>query len=139
MTEAKLNEVFGSEVSGNAAEESSGLTRRQLIRRLAERFADLSRADVALSVKVILGAIEQAMVAGDRVEIRNFGHFEARLLRARTRRNPRTGESLSIGAKRRPVFKPSWSLIRRLNQWDSAPGIRRGLKRVRLNRGLRRS
>ena len=52
---------------------------------------------------------------GDRVELRGFGAFSAKARNARMGRNPRTGESVEVVAKRVPFFKTGKELRERLN------------------------
>ena len=52
------------------------MTRSELIAALASRFRHLVEKDAEVSVKVILDAINQSLVNGDRVEIRGFGSFD---------------------------------------------------------------
>jgi DNA-binding protein HU-beta len=52
-----------------------------------------------------IGLIAAELVAGEKVAISGFGTFEARARKARSGRNPHTGESLDIPATRAPAFK----------------------------------
>jgi integration host factor subunit beta len=49
------------------------------------------------------------------VEIRGFGAFSTRPRDARVGRNPRTGETVDVCAKRVPYFKPGKEMRARLN------------------------
>ena len=55
-----------------------------------------------------------------RVELRGFGAFSTRQRDARVGRNPRTGESVSVNAKRVPYFKPGKEMRERLNLQEAA-------------------
>jgi len=57
------------------------------------------------AVDAVLGAIQDALAAGDKVQISGFGTFEVRQRAARTGRNPRTGEEVAIKASNAPAFK----------------------------------
>ncbi|HJP68834.1 MAG TPA: HU family DNA-binding protein, partial [Sphingomicrobium sp.] len=52
---------------------------------------------------------------GGRVELRGFGAFSTRQRDARVGRNPRTGASVDVSAKRVPYFKPGKEMRERLN------------------------
>ena len=56
-----------------------------------------------------------ALERGDRVELRGFGAFSVRKREARTGRNPRTGNSVSVESKHVPFFKAGKELRSRLN------------------------
>ena len=86
------------------------MTRSDLVQALAERFAQLGHRDAELAVKTILSAIAQALAQGQRVEVRGFGSFTLSERAARMGRNPRSGESVAIEAKRVPHFKPGKAL-----------------------------
>ena len=81
------------------------MKRSDLIKALARRFPLLVAKDAEVAVKEIVDGINQALAAGDRVEIRGFGSFGMRYRRPRTARNPRTGATVSVDAKQIPHFK----------------------------------
>ncbi|MEN9887543.1 MAG: hypothetical protein RL758_2121, partial [Pseudomonadota bacterium] len=62
------------------------------------------------AVKAILEAMSDALVKGQRIEIRGFGSFSVNRRPPRTGRNPRSGESVNIPEKRVPHFKPGKAL-----------------------------
>jgi integration host factor subunit beta len=92
------------------------MTKSELILRLAERHPRLCASDVERIVNTIFGEVTEALVRGDRVELRGFGAFFARKRNARTGRNPRTGEIVTVHAKTRPFFKTGKALRERLNE-----------------------
>ncbi len=91
------------------------MTKSELIQRLAERNPHLYLRDVERIVETIFDEITEALAAGDRVELRGFGAFSVKHRDARTGRNPRTGESVKVEAKRLPFFKTGKALRERLN------------------------
>ncbi|MGI9070601.1 MAG: HU family DNA-binding protein [Bryobacteraceae bacterium] len=90
------------------------MTKPQLIESIAT-VTGQPKAELEKTVEAILDRISNALVAGDRVELRGFGIFEARETKARTGRNPSTGESIEIPANRRASFRPSKELKERLS------------------------
>jgi len=64
--------------------------------------------------------ITDALVDGNRVELRGFGAFSIKERDARMGRNPRTGESVYVDAKRLPFFKTGKALRERLNDGEDA-------------------
>jgi len=78
----------------------------------------VSKKDTGTIVNLILDNIGEALMRGDKVELRGFGSFKVKTRRARQARNPRTGESVQVPAKRVPFFKTSNELKRRLNGSD---------------------
>ena len=94
------------------------MTKSELIQRLAEQNPHLYLRDIEKIVETIFEEITAAMVRGDRVELRGFGAFSVKHRDARTGRNPRTGETVNVEAKRLPFFKTGKGLRKRLNGED---------------------
>ena len=91
------------------------MTKSELIQMLAERNPHLYMRDVEKIVDTIFEEITAALARGDRVELRGFGAFSVKERESRTGRNPRTGESVKVDAKRLPFFKTGKALRERLN------------------------
>jgi integration host factor subunit beta len=91
------------------------MTRLELIVRLAEHFPQLVTKDADCSVKVILDALFEAIVKGDRIEIRGFGSFSLNYRPPRGGRNPRSGDRVRIPEKWAPHFKAGKELRQRVN------------------------
>jgi len=86
------------------------MTRSDLVEELAARFAQLTHRDAESAVKTILDAMGDALVRGNRIEIRGFGSFSVSRRPPRIGRNPRSGESVAVPEKRVPHFKPGKAL-----------------------------
>ena len=71
---------------------------------------DLTRRDGEVIVETLFDSIIDALKSNDKVEVRGFGSFRSRQRKPRTGRNPKTGESVAVPAKRVPFFKPSKEL-----------------------------
>lgn len=95
------------------------MTKSELIQRLAERNPHLYLRDVEKIVETIFDEITEALVRGDRVELRGFGAFSVKHRDARVGRNPRTGEQVEVEAKRLPFFKTGKALREDLNKGSS--------------------
>ena len=91
------------------------MTKSELIQRLAEKNPHLYLRDVEKIVDTVFEEITSALASGDRVELRGFGAFSVKERAARMGRNPRTGESVQVEAKRLPFFKTGKGLRERLN------------------------
>ena len=92
------------------------MTKSELIARLAERFPQLVAKDADCAVKMILDAMAEALVRGDRIEIRGFGSFALNYRPPRVGRNPKSGEKVSVPAKWVPHFKAGKELRERVDQ-----------------------
>ncbi|MBK7953320.1 MAG: integration host factor subunit beta [Candidatus Accumulibacter sp.] len=93
------------------------MTRSELSIRLAAypHFAQLTAKDAELSVKAILEGISEALARGDRIEIRGIGSFALNYRPPRNGRNPKTGETVPVPAKKVPHFTAGKELPVRLN------------------------
>ena len=94
------------------------MLRSELIARLAEQHKEIRPREVERIVDVIFDEISAALERGDRVELRGFGAFSVRRREARTGRNPRTGETVSVEEKHVPFFKAGKELRARLNNGE---------------------
>jgi DNA-binding protein HU-beta len=90
------------------------MTKPQLIESIATATSQ-PKAEIEKTLEAILDRISNALVNGDRVELRGLGIFEAKERKARTGRNPSTGASIEIPASRRATFRPSKELKQQLS------------------------
>lgn len=77
----------------------------ELITAVAEK-SGLKKKDAELAVNSLLETIEEALKSGDKVQLIGFGTFETRTRSARSGRNPKTGEEITIPESVVPAFKP---------------------------------
>ena len=98
-----------------AREGEVGMTKSELIQRIADLNPHLFHRDVERIVSTILEEISEALAEGNRVELRGFGAFSVKERDARVGRNPRTGEAVQVAEKRVPFFKTGEQLRDRLN------------------------
>ena len=86
------------------------MNKAQLIDAIASS-ASLTKADAGKALTALTGALSNSMKKGERVSFPGFGSFYVSDRRARTGRNPRTGEAIQIKAKKVVKFKPSSKLV----------------------------
>ena len=91
------------------------MIRSELMQKVSEAHPDLSPREVERIVATFFDAIVDQLAKGGRVELRGFGAFSTRARDARTGRNPRTGDTVDVDAKRVPYFKPGKEMRARLN------------------------
>ena len=70
----------------------------------------LSRKDAGAALASMIDGVTDALKAGERIAIPNLGTFEVRQRAAREGKNPRTGETVKIPAKKLPAFKAAKAL-----------------------------
>lgn len=91
------------------------MIKSELVQTLADLNPQLLQKDIERLVATVFDQITGALAAGHRVELRGFGAFSTKARRARTGRNPRTGTTVAVDAKRVPYFKCGKELRERLN------------------------
>ena len=91
------------------------MTKSELIEKLSVENGLLSKRESEMVVNTLLDRIRDALVEGERVEIRGFGSFTVRVRDAREARNPKTGEVVSIPVKKTAFFKTGKELRERVD------------------------
>ncbi|MBV8530138.1 MAG: HU family DNA-binding protein [Candidatus Eremiobacteraeota bacterium] len=92
--------------------------------------AELSRRQATEIVDLVLNEIKRALQKGDRVALNPFGSFVVRSRQAREGRNPKTGEKITIAARKVPAFVAGKSLK------DAVSGARSRTRKSRKSNGL---
>lgn len=80
------------------------MTKSELIEAIASR-AEQTKARAETVVNCVFDAMVEALERGEGIEIRGFGSFTVRPYKPYDGRNPRTGETVPVPAKRLPFFK----------------------------------
>ncbi len=85
------------------------MNKRDLVAEISAR-RQTAKGPTAVIVDELLGAIIRALSEGREVQLRRFGTFALRPRKARTMRNPRSGDPIYVPAKLVPVFRSSRKL-----------------------------
>ena len=80
------------------------MNKTELVSSVAEK-SELTKKDAEKAVSAVFASIEEALAKGEKVQLVGFGTFEVRERKARTGRNPQTGEEIQIPAAKVPAFK----------------------------------
>jgi integration host factor subunit alpha len=76
----------------------------------------LSKKDSLDMLESILSLLKSTLETGEKIKVAGFGNFEIKQKKDRLGRNPITGESLTIGARRILTFRPSAILKQAVNR-----------------------
>ena len=106
------------ENSGGNVESKGGMTKAELVERVAES-TQLTKKHAELIVNTVFDSIVQSLKEGEKIELRGFGSFRIRQRGPRIGRNPKTGAKVEVPSKRIPYFKPGKELKELLNCNDS--------------------
>ena len=96
------------------------MTKAELVEDVADA-AELTKKDAERLVEIVFESIIDTLNQGEKIELRGFGSFRVRERGARRGRNPKTGDPVSIPAKRVPYFKPGKELKELINEHNPQP------------------
>jgi len=91
------------------------MTKADIVERIQTNcgFTKLESADL---LEVVLSIMKEALQSGEDLKISGFGKFEVKQKKDRKGRNPQTGESITIEARRVLAFRPSNILRDKINE-----------------------
>jgi DNA-binding protein HU-beta len=89
------------------------MNKGELVSKIADD-TGLSRSQANAAIDSFADAVTKALKAGDKVTLVGFGTFTVSKRNARTGRNPQTGETIKIKAKKVARFKAGKELSARL-------------------------
>jgi integration host factor subunit beta len=81
------------------------MTKSKLLEELVARYPDMTPEQLQNVLDAFFQTIQEALLQDDKVELRGFGSFRVRHRKPRLGRNPKTGEPVSVPAKKVPFFK----------------------------------
>ncbi len=111
-------------------------TKKEIAKEVAEAL-DIPQTLARQAVQKTLEAIIGGLVADGRIELRKFGVFEIKDRAAKRGRNPNTGASIMLPAKKVVTFKPGTEMeerVRRLSAKTLSEAREEGLERERRQR-----
>ncbi|MBN20641.1 MAG: integration host factor subunit alpha [Bdellovibrionaceae bacterium] len=90
------------------------MTKADLVENIYEKIG-FSKKEASDLVEMIFSTLKTTLSQGQKIKISGFGNFVVREKRSRVGRNPQTGESIEISARRVLTFKPSQVLRAEVN------------------------
>jgi integration host factor subunit alpha len=91
------------------------MTKIEIVEKIHNEL-DFSKKDSSELLEAVFSIMEQTLGAGEDIKISGFGKFEVKQKKDRRGRNPATGETITIGARRILAFKPSNKIRQAINQ-----------------------
>jgi len=89
------------------------MTKKDIILKVSDE-TNLKQIDVKKVVQKTLDCIIEALVRGEKIELRNFGVFKIKQRKSRTGRNPRTGQVVPVPPRKAVVFKPGLEMKKKV-------------------------
>ncbi len=93
------------------------MTKTDLINVLREK-SKLSQNEATEIIEIVLSEMKETLIKGENIKLPGFGNFQVKNKDARKGRNPRTGETIDIPARKVVSFKISSTLKQRLNEGE---------------------
>ncbi|MCJ7482175.1 MAG: integration host factor subunit beta [Thermodesulfovibrionales bacterium] len=96
------------------------MTKSVLVEKVSERIGSLTKKQTEIVVDTVFDSIKEALVKGEKIEIRGFGNFKPKVRRPRRARNPKTGETVDVPGKRVLHFKVGKALRDAMNPKENS-------------------
>ena len=90
------------------------MTKADIVEALYEKIG-FSKKEAADLVELVFDTLKGTLSQGQKIKISGFGNFVVREKRSRVGRNPQTGQSIEISARRVLTFRPSQVLRAEVN------------------------
>ena len=89
------------------------MTKKDIVLKITDK-TGIKQVDVKKIVQKTFDVIVESLIRDEKVELRNFGVFKIKERKARYGRNPRTGESVAVPARKVVVFKPGLEMKQKI-------------------------
>jgi integration host factor subunit beta len=107
------------------------MVKSQLVDEIAKEHHTWPFKDIVFAVNFLLGTMSEALVDGNRIEVRKFGSFSCRYLKPRNAHNPKSGEKVRTQGKKRARFRAAKALRERINSGHKVKPIIVSSRRAR--------
>jgi len=93
------------------------LVKSEIIKQLYKKYPTLKRSQVEAVFNIMFNVISDSLAEGRPVELRNFGRFSVKTIKAKyNARNPSSGEIIYVPKKKKVSFKMSKHLKQEINK-----------------------
>jgi len=91
------------------------IVKSKLLKQFSDNYPNFLKKDLEKFLNIFFVEIKNALKRGERVELRGFGVWSTHIQKARTSRNPKTGEKVYTPEKKTIHFKMAKELFNKLN------------------------
>ena len=91
------------------------IVKSELIKQIKKSYPNFLTRDLIKVIDIIIKEIKDSLNRNEGVELRGFGTFRTNIQKASIRRNPKTGEKVSVPKKTTIKWKMSKDLFKKLN------------------------
>ena len=92
------------------------IVKSELIKELKKSYPNFELKTLTLIVETIIKEMKDSIIRGERVEIRKWGTLNTRIQKSSIRRNPKTGQKVSVPTKKVIRWRMSQELSKKLNE-----------------------
>ena len=92
-----------------------GVVKSKLLKQISKSFPNLLKKDIEKVTNIILREIKKSLKRSERVEIRGWGSLSTRVQKSSIRRNPKTGDKISVPTKKVIYWKMSKEMFKKIN------------------------
>jgi len=92
------------------------IAKSKILKQLSNNYPNFLKKDLEKFLNIFLVEVKNALKRGERVELRGFGVWSTHIQKARTSRNPKTGEKVKTPEKKTIHFKMAKELFNKLNK-----------------------
>tara|TARA_Y100000768_G_C23919083_1_gene653920 strand:+ start:913 stop:1203 length:291 start_codon:yes stop_codon:yes gene_type:complete len=92
------------------------IVKSEIIKQLKKSYPNFELKTLTLIVETIIKEMKDSIIRGERVEIRKWGTLNTRIQKSSIRRNPKTGQKVSVPAKKVIRWRMSKELSKKLNE-----------------------
>ncbi len=92
------------------------VSKSDIINKISKNFPNLYKKDIDKFFEIFLNEVIQALLSGERVELRDVMTFETRIQKERMSLNPRTLEKVKVPQKKSILFKCSKEWKKKINE-----------------------
>ena len=89
------------------------MTKKDIVLKITDE-TGIKQIEVKKVVQKTFDCIIEALARGEKIELRNFGVFKIKERRSRTGRNPRTGQTVPVPARKVAIFKPGMEMKKKI-------------------------
>ena len=95
------------------------MSRPEIIKKLKQKNPQLNNSQLEAIIDIFTESIEKALKQSKKVELRGFGTFFVKKIRAKPNaRNPKTSQLIYVPEKNKVRFKASKKLKKLINKWN---------------------
>lgn len=87
------------------------MIKKDIVEKASEKITEEPRIKVQQTVDKIFDEMKNALLKGEKIELRGFGVFEVKPRKTGIGRNPKTGDTVKIEPGKKVKFRPGKNML----------------------------